>query len=697
MTKKIITIDEIPNEIHDNALDLIGNEFKFDHAKGMAEWLKNAVDAYRRNDVKQEDQDIVFRFTDQGVTHPTAECIDFMGMTRVDIEKALKIWFDPEAAKRGTGKKVYGGHGNGGKFYMRQMFRESRFITYKEGVMNIFGFSENKRYGFAKGYQDKKLKPKEAMAFAEIDNLPITDELKQKISKGECGFTIVQGVGPESIKSKFKLAREIDRFKNHPQARRILERCNVSIVYNNHSWNALLKPDELEPMESFKEPRIIHVPEELTVRSGSEVVKVKLSNQKYPPGKLILKTSSEALARGSKLGELNRIDILGELGVLASYQLTELGVTGFPDAAFIYGDFAPANDGDASILEDRSNDCVSNDRVHLVRNDTTRALLEWIAGEIDKLAGEITALKREKEKANQKEITSKFNDVLNEWKNKHMRKIMSDLFSGAEGGGGTGGNGGKVGTEVTAPPNGFDFKYPQSEIEVDTPARATLKVSVPETLPVGATIFVESNSEKVSLEEEKYSVKSDYLKATPDGHDVAFIDVDVVGTEVGAEATIIAKAGKHTASTRVKVIAQKEAKSGKSFPRVLLSNIDPDPLGLAPEGRLILGERDPVVYQRPQDVSANVYWINTSSPMASQIYDKFSSDSVQWRNFLFERYVDIFVKEAVHELERKDYENFNADAVDQKIAEVVRSVHQSAKDDLENFLFDEDYVVQNDE
>ena len=27
-------------------LDLIGNEFRFDHAKGLAEWLKNSSDAY---------------------------------------------------------------------------------------------------------------------------------------------------------------------------------------------------------------------------------------------------------------------------------------------------------------------------------------------------------------------------------------------------------------------------------------------------------------------------------------------------------------------------------------------------------------------------------------------------------------------------------------------------------------------------
>ena len=30
----------------DNLLNLIGKEFRFDHAKGLSEWLKNSVDAY---------------------------------------------------------------------------------------------------------------------------------------------------------------------------------------------------------------------------------------------------------------------------------------------------------------------------------------------------------------------------------------------------------------------------------------------------------------------------------------------------------------------------------------------------------------------------------------------------------------------------------------------------------------------------
>lgn len=691
MEKRTITIKEVKNEIDDHLLDIIGNEFKFDHVKGMAELLKNSVDAYRRNNVRQEDHEIFFRFTDQGVTEPVIECVDFVGMTKVDIEKSFKRWGDPNAAKRGSKskKKMYGGHGNGGKFYMRQMFKESRFVTYKDGVLNIFGFSPNKKYGFAKGYEEKKMSPKQALEFAEISSI-VPSETRKKILNRETGFTVVQGIGPEGIRTKFKLAKDIERLKSHPQSRRILSRTNVDVLYNNHVFISRLRSDELPPLPGFTEPRIIEIPSTLTTHSGSEKTTVQMANPKYPPGKLVLRTSNEALVKGSSLGELNRVDILGEIGVIGSYSLNELGVVGFPSAAFIYGEFGPAEEGEASILEDPQNDCVSNDRAKLVPNDTTRALTEWLAQEVDKLAAEITALEREKQKENQKDITSKFNDVLNEWKNKHMDKILSDIF-GAGDGSGRGGGGDRPQSEVTPPPNGFDFKYPRAEIEIDTTAKLTLKVSVPETLPIGATIFVSSDSDKVKTLSEKYHVKSEGLKFTPTGEGVAFINVEVIGSEVGVEARITADDRKHKTIMTVVVIEKKEEKSGKSYPRVLLSSHDEDPLGA---GRLVLGERHPVVYQRPQDVSANIYWINTSSPMASKIYDKFKFDSVQWRNYLFDRYVDIFVKEAIHELERKDLQNFTADAVDQKISDVVQKVHNSANEDLDRFLFDSTYTAQ---
>jgi hypothetical protein len=693
MTTRIINIKEVPNVIDDHLLDIIGNEFKFDHVKGMAELLKNSVDAYRRNDFRQEDQHVIFRFIDQGLSNPQVECIDFVGMTKVDIEASFKRWGDPNAAKRGnkSGKKLYGGHGNGGKFYMRQMFKESRFITYKEGVLNIFGFSAQRKYGFAEGYHEKKMTPKQAIEFAEIVAV-IPSDMKNKIMDQQTGFTLVQGVGPEGVRGKFKVPREIERLKNHPQSRRIILRANVSVIYNDHVLYENLQPNELEPLENFKEARIITVPEKLATSSGSEKVTVVMGNDKYPLGKLILKTSSEALSRGTILGELNRIDILGEIGVIGSYSLYEIGVNNFPAAGFIYGEFGPSQEGEASILEDPENDCVSNDRTKLVANDTTKALLEWIAVEVDKLASEIAAIEREKQKANQKDITSKFNDVLNAWKNKHMSKIMSDLFGAGTEGGTGGGPRPTPETKILPPPNGFDFKYPRAEIELGKSVNLTLKVCVPQTLPIGATIFASSDSEKVAIEVEKYHVKSEYIKSDDNGQDIAFINIEAVGSEVGAEATITATDKKNVATMTVVVIEEKKSDKGKSFPQVLLSSHDKDPLS-TDGSSVVLGDRDPIVYQRPQDLTANIYWINTSSPMASKIYDKFRFDSPQWRTYLFDRYVDIFVKEAIHDLEKKDFQNFTADTVDRRIEEVVRKVHQSANEDLEQFLFEPTYIV----
>src|SRR5262245_41745388 len=121
------TISEQPNVFDDHLLDIIGNEFKFDHAKGLAEWIKNAVDAYNRETTPEgsakctDDDQFIYLWLrpKTGISPVTFECIDFVGMTHDDIESAFKRWGDPNAASRGRNKKFLGGHGNGGKFYMR--------------------------------------------------------------------------------------------------------------------------------------------------------------------------------------------------------------------------------------------------------------------------------------------------------------------------------------------------------------------------------------------------------------------------------------------------------------------------------------------------------------------------------------------------------------------------------------------------
>ena len=686
MKKQTITIEETEHIIDDRFFDVLGNEFK-NHVKGLAEWLKNSADAYIDKGSPLSDQFVVLRFTDEGVPIPTIECIDFIGMSHENIQEAVRRWGDPTASKRGKNIKTYGGHGNGGKFYMRQAFTESHIITYKKGLLNVWGFSKNGKYGFATGYEKKKMKPDDAMKFTKINSLPISEEIKNKIMEEKTGFTVVLGSDPFAVHKKMKPLKEMEKLKDFPQSKRILQQIQVSVVYNGQSLYSLLKPEELHPLEKFEAPRVISVPKTIEVGSGSGKITVKLANEKYPQGKLILKTSAEALAKASKFGELNCIDILGEVGVIGSYRLyNEMDVKGWPQAAFIYGECH------VPILEDPENDCVENDRNKLVQNETTDVLIDWIAQEIDKLAGEIGAVEREKLKANQKEISSKFNDVLNQWKNQHMKRIMSELFSGGGSEGGKDGGGGVTGSQVTVPPSGFDFKYPKAEIPVNIDSKITLKVSVPEALPLGTIIFISLDKEVASSSFDKYPIKSDYLKSAPNGQKVAFINIELVGLKLNAETTLTATAGKFSSSIKLKVVEEKEGKSDKAFPRVLLSGQDHDPLNTALEGILYLSERENVVFQRPQDEAEHIYWINTASPMASKILEKFTHESIQWRNFLFERYVDIFVKEAIHKLENSG-ENFTADAVDQKIADTIKKVHQSAKDDLDQFLFDQNYVI----
>src|SRR3990167_1568301 len=203
MTKRILTIEETEHVVDDHFFDVVGNEFK-DHVKGLAEWLKNSVDAYNNKGTPSNEQHIILRFADNTTQKPSIECIDFVGITERNIENALKRWGDPTAAKRGKNIKTYGGHGNGGKFYMRQAFDVSRFITYKNGLLNVFGFSEGGRYGYAKGLKNVKMDPAVALKFANVDPSAIPQSVKNEIISGQTGFTVVLGEAPFGVGKKFK-------------------------------------------------------------------------------------------------------------------------------------------------------------------------------------------------------------------------------------------------------------------------------------------------------------------------------------------------------------------------------------------------------------------------------------------------------------------------------------------------------------
>lgn len=592
-------ITEQPNAFHDHLLDIIGNEFKFDHAKGLAEWLKNSSDAYNRAEVNDEDQYVFLRLKPKSAVAPARfECIDFVGMTHDEIESAFKTWGDPNAAARGkANKNILGGHGNGGKFYMRQMFVESRFITYREGQLNVFGFNENKRYGFDRSHEKKKVRLERALELAGLADVLklIPRVLKDRLESGKTGFTVVTGEAPEKLRGRNTPRSIVQRLRVHPQARRLLKTKQVSAIIDTQVIK--LEVEIIPPKEGFEGPFEFDVPAMLT-RGSHEI---ELSNPKYPAGKLILNTSAEPFTRLGDRASMNCIDIRGEIGVIGSYRMHELGhVKYFTETEFIYGEcFCP-------ILEDPKSDCVRNDREKLVENDRSQALLEWICEKVNGLADKMAAKSVESQRVEELRQSSVFNEFLNTWmrKSKFWEKLRGEIFGGPDAGGAFGGEGG--GGEAGPKGDGGG---------------------------------------------------GDGAKAGDEGKD---------GGGAGDK-----------------------KKQGPKFPDVRLSDVDPDPLGLT--DTVHCDPRHPLIYQRGEDVAEGIYWINSQSPFAKMILEIYGHEHTRWREYMFQRHIDILVKQSVYEMERRE-PHLSAARIDNEILDrVTRRIYEAASEDtsLSSFLFKE--------
>jgi hypothetical protein len=121
---------------------------------------------------------------------------------------------------------------------------------------------------------------------------------------------------------------------------------------------------------------------------------------------------------------------------------------------------------------------------------------------------------------------------------------------------------------------------------------------------------------------------------------------------------------------------------------VLLSGHDADPLNPLDPKPVECSPRHPAVYQRREDFENGIYWINTARPMAESILDEYTSQSTRWRDYMFQRYLEIILKESIRELERKQG-GITADLVDTHIDELYMRIYDQADKDLKQFLFDE--------
>jgi len=585
--------------IDDAVLDLVGNEFRFDHAKGLAEWLKNSCDAYLRDQTPDDQQFIIVRLTEDNSSRLTRiECIDFVGMTKKQIDDAFKRFFDPQAAKKGAKEaqiKTLGGHGNGGKFYMRQMFKTSRAVTYRDGRLSVFGFNAKGEYGFEDDFEDKKISLQAALEVAGIDKIEMPASVKSALRANETGFTVVVGEQPEKAKGTTERNGLVERLVRHPQARRLIERKPISLLFGDETTPSPLTADKLLPKEGFESSLLIDIPEELECDGKRALFR---GGTYAWPGRLVLKTSAEPL-RGH-LATLNTIDFIGEAGVVGTYRIHELGPTRFSgQAEFIYGEC------ECPILEDPDYDCVRNDRQKLLENDRSLALLGWVRAQVESLAEKMETKSIQEKKRQDLKNTAQLNEILNKWKNRFMSQVWAQVFagkgpagtSGADAGGGGAGGGAGGGDDRGGSKTGG-------------------------------------------------------------------------GQEGGSE-----------------------TKRKPRFPQVLISGQHCDPLDPLSTEPFYCDPRQPTVYQRPKDVDAGVYWINTARPLAEKILSEYTADSPRWREYLFQRYTEIILKEAIFQLGRVKT-SITADDVVFCMDDITKRVHDQAAQDLNAFLFQEVFTAR---
>lgn len=590
-----VKIKEEPHQYHDNFLDVTGNIFNT-HEKGLPEWIKNSLGAYIREEIR--DHFIIIKFTDGDRSNKSSiENIDFVGMSSKDFD-SFKEWGNPDASSRGLNRFTFGGHGNGGKFYMRNMFSKSYFITYKNSLLNVFGFNEGtKKYGFAEQLKDKKISLSEALEFANIDTSIIPQSIYQEMIKGTRGFTVVRGIQPKKLSSKLPVTRICQKLRFHPQARRPIKYSHIVIVHNESILFDRFTIEEIPPMEKFSEIYSYKIPKEYFSKILNKKILFLKDNQN---GELCLRTSKEPMRGNNE--ELNAIDIsTPKLGPVASYKMVNIGALRyFPQALQIYGEC------DLPILEDFEKELVQNDRVFLNESDLTNGILEWIRECIDELGKRISDSMEEAKRNEALEITDEFNTLLNSWKNQFLRKLLAEILGGPGKGNSTGGLG----------------------------------------------------------QDGSGGGKHDKSK-TKDG----------LGSGGG-------KGGGSGDKNR----------PGMRAPIVLISEKNKDPYHPDQEPPKF-SERHQIIEQRNEDVARGIYWINIRKPMANKIMMEQGPKSLKWRNYLFQRYVDIITISALEAKTIEEGGQLDKDTITKEYLRIASDIYDRAFADLEKYIMDDEFTL----
>jgi hypothetical protein len=697
----------------EGAIRLICKAFQ-SHEAGLPEWIKNSADAYARQDAEEDKRVIVIILDSGRRSEPNSiSCLDFAGMTSAIIENDFRVWADPDAARRRpVSRGIQGGHGNGGKCYMTQMFQDFAMLTtVKQGKGNRYGVEAGSiRFGYIPDRQaGRDFKVENVLEQLERLLAPLRCSIKKlppavaRAFSLADGFTLATGVGPKGWEKRIPARQLVDNLKLHPQMIQTLELCSVFVFVNGEQFEegCPLKLPVIAPIAGAELPRMVQIPSKLKDPVSEETVSTTEA-EKLAPGTLTLRTSEVSMRWGKK-GRHNII-YKGQSGYIGFVPVSELDIQS-PYRDRIYGECT------LQSLEQYK----KNERARLSDCPLTRAVEAFISESIQQYAKEFEARDRRRYDQDEKNAISKMNEALDKWKNRFLTEFMRGLW-------GTGGGGdpppapplpsGKparlelnlthefagVGVSFRPALRFFDglgrrirpvpfkwisddnnvamvdddlmiintFTHGQTSIYAQTLDRKILSNKVPLKVvrvqkirisPNEIEVAVGSRSklEAICLLANNEETSNVYLVWSEDNANIARVSAS--GLIFGfAEGQTKVTAGDDSCEADNPAVVRvvpghgrgRGENKGRGYPLVLVSGeIDPDP---ETQEYVNFSREDPPVWQRPQDVDRNIWWINSAAPLATMYLDAsrdYGSQSREWRMYHLERYIDVIVQIAL--------------------------------------------------
>ena len=694
-------------KIHEHAIKLLCQPFQT-HENGLPEWPKNAADEYARRNTSEAERIIVITLQNAQAGQPASiGCLDFCGMTSEVIDKKFRHWGDPEAASGGEDVEVQGGHGNGGKCYMAQLFQAEAYIDTASAGLGCrygtvggsvrFGYFPDASEGRDFAVDDHRETLRSALAEVGIGLDALPDAAVAALDASD-GYTYVVGLEPKGFANKIPAKQVLEDLLDHAQMRRTLELCKVYVIANGKVLNDSepLQLTDIPPMEGAETPRVITIPDSLVDPKTGAMVPTR-GDGSLPAGDLVLKTSNVSMRWSRKARHI--ISFRAKSGYIGFKPVLEFDVqSSYRDRIY----------GDCTLLS--LEECKQNMRAELAESPLSRSVEAWIGRQIEEWAKVFEA--RDKQRHNQEErnAVSSMNEALNQWKNELLEPLL--------------GGGANDGVNPPPPPSQLpsgvcdriELSLSNHRAGIGVPMKPLLKFFNAEGVRIRAHAVTWTSSDpNVGLVDEALGLldtftpgKFEIAAQTLDGDvtsnpltvevvlideiDISPADVDVpIGSRRSLQATCKLRSGEITSdimlvwqegdssiaavsaagnvygfklgetdvtamderaeaktTAKIRVVEQDGsgggAEKGRAYPRVLISEFDRDP---DTDEEVVLSPDDPPVHQRPQDPDRNIWWINASAPLA-RLYgsaDKgYGYDTREWRIYHMERFIDVIVQ-----------------------------------------------------